>query len=311
MHIAHRQPRSGRRRWLSPRSAVLVAVVLASVLGPTVAAAAIRLASESGATVQVSASATSAAASSPSTARAALLRLADAINDASADTARGYAYHHQRRWILDTTGTPVPAGVRENTPAVVAIDIQRWEAADGSGHGVDVRLGPDYSLAGASPTHRTNDTEFATGTVTRTDYRAGNHRSPITGPLAADPRELARQLAFDPLPDGPQATLRAVDEIYTSFYVDLAVRKAALRVLADMDGLTYQDQVTDRLGRTGAAVSLTGGGVRYTLIFDRDTGLLLASQQQSVGAHEYIDVPHGLVRYYTLFIEQSRRDRWS
>jgi hypothetical protein len=308
MRVLHRDSQPGSRWWLSVRSMVLVMVV-ASVLGPTVAATAIRSTGDSGAAAQVGHPAINEDVALRSTAREALLRLADSITGVSADLARGYAYHHQRRWILDTTGTPAPAGVRENAPAVFAIDLQRWEASDGSGRGIDVRLGPDYTLAGASPTHRTDDTEFARGTVTRTDYRAGNLRSLITGPLAADPQELARQLAFDPSPDGPQATLRSVDEIYTSFYVGLAVRKAALRVLADIGGLTYQNRVTDRLGRTGVAVSFTGGGVRYTLIFDRDTGLLLASQQQSLGAHDYLDVPHGLVRYYTLFIEQSRRDR--
>lgn len=307
MRVLHRGSQGRSQRWLSARSIVLVAVV-AGVLGPAVAAAAIRSTGDSVAAAQEGHLTISEAASPRSTAREALLRLAESITGVPADLARGYAYHHQRRWILDTTGTPVPAGVRENTPAVFAIDIRRWEATDGSGRGIDVQLGPDYTLAGASPLHRTNDAAFAKGQATRTDYRAGNRRSSITGPLASDYRELVRQLAVDPSSDGAPATLRAVDEIYTSFYVDLPVRKAALRVLADLDGLTYQDAVTDRLGRTGVAVSLVGGGVQYTLILDRTTGLLLASQQRSVGAHEYLDVPHGLVRYYTLFMEQSRRD---
>jgi len=55
------------------------------------------------------------------------------------------------------------------------------------------------------------------------------------------------------------------------------------------------------------AVSLTNGGVEYTLIFDPRSGRLLASQQRSVGPHEYLDVLHGLVRNYTLFLDQSRR----
>ena len=84
-------------------------------------------------------------------------------------------------------------------------------------------------------------------------------------------------------------------------------RRAVLRVLADLGGLTSATDVRDRMGRTGIAVSLTTRGVRYTLILDPSTGRLLASAQRSVGAHEYLDVPHGLVRYCTLYIEQTRR----
>lgn len=119
---------------------------------------------------------------------------------------------------------------------------------------------------------------------------------------------MARQLAAaDPMPDGPQATLRAVDELYTSHYVNLPARRAVLRVLADLGGLTHRVGATDRLGRAGLAVSLVGRGVEYTLVFDPTDGRLLASEQRSIGAHEFLPVPHGLVRYYTLFIEQARR----
>ncbi|WP_285687867.1 hypothetical protein [Actinoplanes sp. NBRC 103695] len=238
----------------------------------------------------------------------ALIRLADTIIAAPADSATGYAYHRQRRWILDTTGTPAPTGMRENTPAVFALDIRRWEAADGSGLGIDVENPPDYRLKGANPNYRTTDDEFAHGHVKRTNYSAGNARSPISGPISTEPAALARQLAVaDPMPDGPQATVRAVDELYRSHYVNLPARQAVLRVLADLGGLTYRIGATDRLGRAGVAVSLASRGVQYTLLFDPTDGRLLASEQRSTGAHEYLPVPHGLVRYYTLFIEQARR----
>jgi hypothetical protein len=206
----------------------------------------------------------------------------------------------------DTTGTTNDPGLRPNTPAVFAIDIQRWEANDGSGRGITIEVEPDYTLAAANPEHRSTDADFTNGRTTDTRYPAGSKRSLITGPLASDKVGLARQLAFDPMPDGPPATLRAVDELFTSFYVDLFVRKAALRVLADVDRIGYREGVTDRLGRTGVAVTHTGKGVDYTQVFDPATGLLLASEQRSVGAHEYLDVSPGLVRYYTLFLCATR-----
>jgi hypothetical protein len=143
-------------------------------------------------------------ASAP-TAAAQLRALADAIQAGPAYTQTGrYDYHHVRRWILDTTGTPAP---RPNTPAVFAVEIRRWSADDGSGRIVETQLGPDYQLTGADPDHRSTDAEFAAARPVGTDYPPGNLGSPIRSPLATDPQALARQLApADPLPDGPQST---------------------------------------------------------------------------------------------------------
>ncbi len=296
------QPQPMRRRrwhWL----AALAVVVL---LGPAQAAATIRTPRRGAVAQELPVASPS--PPPPASVRERLRRLAATITAVPADSATGDAYHHQRRWILDTTGTPAPS--RPNTPAVVAVDIRRWEAGDGSGLGIEIEVGPDFTLAGASPGHRSTDAEFANGRTTRHTYPPGHRRSPITGPLASDPAELARQLAtFGPRPDSPPSTLRGVDELYTSHYVPLPVRRAVLELLADIGGLSYRDGAIDRLGRTGVAVSLTNHGIDYTLILDPTTGHLLVSEQRSTGAHEYLDVPHGLVRYYTLFVEQGRRPR--
>jgi hypothetical protein len=306
-------PAASAKRWSRGGRLSLAVLMVVVLLGPAAATAAFR--TPSGEVVAADGALATLGTGDPSqpSARERLLRLADTITAAPADAARGYAYHHQRRWILDTTGKsdskgPTrPPGWRENTAAVFAIDIRRWEANDGAGRGITIDIGPDYALAGADPEHRSSDAEFAGGRTTDTRYPAGHQRSIITGPPAADKEQLARQLAFDPMPDGPQAILRAVDELFTSFYIDLSVRKTALRVLADVNPIGYRDAVTDRLGRTGVAVTHTSNGVEYTLVFDPTTGLLLASEQRSVGAHEYLDVKPGLVRYYTLFLEQTRR----
>ena len=179
-----------------------------------------------------------------------LARMAGSITAAPQEVSAGFAFHHLRRWILDTTGTPAPPGICENTPAAFAIDIRRWEAADGSGRGIEVENPPDYTLTAANPGHRSTDAEFTTGTTKRTDYPAGNQRSLITAPLATEPAALAAQLAaVDPMPDGPQATIRAVDELYASFHVDLPVRRAALQVLANLDGLSFRGDGSPRSHR--------------------------------------------------------------
>ena len=109
--------------------------------------------------------------------------------------------------------------MREHTPAVFAADVQRWEAADGSGRQVSVENPPDYGLTAAAPLYRTSDAEFAAGRTTISRYPAGHQRSPIIAPLATQPARLATQLnAVDPTPGGAEATIRAVDELYTSHY---------------------------------------------------------------------------------------------
>jgi len=60
---------------------------------------------------------------SPVTVRVRLFALAASITAVPDDTSAGYAYHHQRVWKLDTTGSPAPPGMREHTPAVFAADV--------------------------------------------------------------------------------------------------------------------------------------------------------------------------------------------
>ncbi len=258
---------------------------------------------------QTSAAQAATPATSATTTADQLRALAEAIHTSPADVQIGrYSYHHIRRWILDTTGTPVPPPMRENTPAVFAVEIRRWAAEDGSGCTIETELDPDYRLTGADPDHRSTSAEFARVRAVRTDHPAGELGSPIRLPLATDPATLALQLAaVDPMPDGPQSMLRAVDMLYTGHHVPLPVRAAALQVLGDMDGLSYQQTAADRLGRTGFAVSLNSRNIRYTLVFDPATGYLLASEQRLIGPHDFLHVPTGLVTYYTLFLDQGRR----
>jgi hypothetical protein len=298
------QRRSRHSRWIPAAGAGAALLVLAATTVPTL------LLNHPGtpatpASHQKPAAPGTSPAPSASTTADQLRALADALHTGPADTQSGpYTYHHIRRWILDTTGTPAP---RPNTAAVFAVEIHRWEAADGSGLGTETQLDPDYHLTAADPNHRSTNTEFAGAHPVRTTYPAGNLSSPIRGPLATDPAALARQLAVDPLPPGPQWPLLAIDEVYTAHYLSAPVRAAALRVLADVPGLGYHPSATDRLGRPGIAVSLDNRNIRYSLIFDAATGQLLASEQRLIAPHEHLSVPAGLVTYYTLFVDQGRR----
>jgi hypothetical protein len=234
-----------------------------------------------------------------------LRTLAGQIVAVRSDAQSGpYTYHHYRRWILSSTGFPAP---RPDTTVVVAIDVHRWDAGDHSAIQRMVQLPPNYTLTAANPDYRSTDAEFAHTTPALQRYRPQETGSPIIAPLARDPAALARQLAYDPRPQGPQATLFAVEELYRAFEVPRAVRAAVLRVLAATHGLTYTRQATDRLGRRGIAVSHTAGNTRYTLIFDPAGAELLAAEQRLTGPDTHLDVPPGMVTYYTLLLEHGRR----
>lgn len=104
----------------------------------------------------------------------------------------------------------------------------------------------------------------------------------------------------------------------------LATRRAMLGVLAGIDtgidtgtgvdagsgALVFHDSVTDRLSRSGFAVSDAAGGVEYMLVSDPVSGRILAPHQRSLGGDQHLDhltVQHGVVRYYALFVDQDRR----
>lgn len=114
---------------------------------------------------------------------------------------------------------------------------------------------------------------------------------------STNPERLARQLdsdnggpaVTDPCPPTcgrtvePQVFLDAVIGLYREAYLDRDVRAAVLRAVAELPGLTYLGQVDDRAGRHGIGVFLDHEGVRTTVVFDRDTGVLLASERAVLG----------------------------
>jgi hypothetical protein len=188
-------------------------------------------------------------------ARATLAALATRIGSGATGTPGQYAYLHTRTW----TGSPESSGVMR--------DEWLWWAANRSG-----RL-----VSALSP--------VAAGTARHTvDYRPGQVPVVIDAP-SADPPILASQLAdFADFASGPQAPLRAVVDMYRFHLLDPAHRAAALRVLADTDGLVYRGEVTDAAGRTGIAVSADSdqGATRDVAVFDQSTGALLSYERVAV-----------------------------
>jgi hypothetical protein len=86
-----------------------------------------------------------------------------------------------------------------------------------------------------------------------------------------------------PKENGPYETIVAVTDLARERLLTPAARAAALRIVAQLPGLTYDGTGTDRAGRAGAAFSMTtdrsGLPTRHTLILDPATGSLLGYEQ--------------------------------
>ncbi len=101
--------------------------------------------------------------------------------------------------------------------------------------------------------------------------------------LSGDDAVLARQLGIDGTSaDGPAQQFAAVEAAYQAMPVRAAVRAALLRYLQTVRGIQLTGTVLDRAGRNGIALSVdssrSGYAMTHTLIFDRQDGRLLDSE---------------------------------
>jgi hypothetical protein len=137
---------------------------------------------------------------------------------------------------------------------------QQWIAPDGSGRLEETR--------GDSTTLNDN-------------FAAGGLAGPQEWPT--DPAALRAELAKSHPNYGTFEWFTAVGDVWNVQVVSPRLQAGLLRMLADERQLTNAGTVTDRIGRTGVAVSTessnSGLNTRYTLIFDPKTGMLLDFEQ--------------------------------
>jgi hypothetical protein len=194
-------------------------------------------------------------------ARAPLTVLQGKVGD-GADLRRTgrYTYVHTRTWASDTTGLST----------AVNRDEKLWWTPDRAGRQLIV------------------DLTAAPAREEVTDYKQGQLAVPVPDP-SAEPAILASQLAeHQPFDAGPHAALRAVVDLYRYHALDVPHRAAALRVLADTDGLPYLGETVDRAGRPGVAVAADSdaGAVREVAVFDPVTGAMLSYERLDRSADE-------------------------
>ncbi|SCF48768.1 hypothetical protein GA0070216_12847 [Micromonospora matsumotoense] len=96
----------------------------------------------------------------------------------------------------------------------------------------------------------------------------------------------------------PLVFFDTIRSLYRETYLDRAARAALLRLVAVQPGVSFLGEATDRAGRKAIGVTVADGGTRFSLLFERNTGVLLAS--------EY-GVPGFVLNDYSLYLTVDRR----
>lgn len=240
-------------------------------------------------------------------AREALLKLASVVEaEAAGDELRSGRFNFVRvgQWSLDLSSS-----AKEGTTVAVAPQvISTWRAADGSGKVATTTL--RSSDVGAEPDAPGLVAAAARGDTQVRTYDAGQLAAVVPDPIPHDVDALSKALyAHQPRENGAESAVRAIADLYRAAAVDRDVRIAALRFLAQSDGVLLRGEVTDRLGRHGLAVSVDSNrdGTRDLLVFDQQTGGLLAYESVLLKKPEKLPVQVPAVFAYVLYLEQDRR----
>lgn len=279
-------PARGRSRWrpvpmLAGGSVVLVmvAVVLVSVLraGPVVASTPPLLEA-----TRISASSTEV-----------LTQMAATRTQSPDDTGTGTGVIRAQTWALNTTiGDDGSISTSQVEP--------QWNetvfAPDGT---VTVRLTAADPFPGQDATGLAEP-----GTLLAEEtFPPGTYDTGLPGPPPTDPAHLEDYLleltGEEQLTTGQ--TFVEVAGLLSSLRLTAAQETALITYLATRDGITVTGEVTDRLGRSGVALTATDrlpGEVEDVLIVSPQTGKIIAAETRYIGT-DRTDIPSPAVIDYT------------
>lgn len=124
--------------------------------------------------------------------------------------------------------------------------------------------------------------------------------------LPTDPDSLRAQLLSTTPPEESAATLfTAINDVHSERVVEPPTRAAALRLLAEDEGVVSLGEMTDRAGREAMAFATdsTASGLerRHVLFVDPDDGAVLAYEEILTGDTGRLGISSPSVVAYTLF----------
>jgi len=300
MTITSEQPVTTRRAWIGP-------VVVAAVVALAASAAGVALV-PGGAALPPSPSGSitptrTASPTPPTDAAGPLIAMADLLVAAPGDATHGH-YYYTRMEEWSRADDQIIGFSREDwrTDGGGLIRWQKRVPGQPASTFDMARIGVPGTFDAVHPKRDTG----AEGEMQSFIERHG-------GPPSGNPTELARAIDSDnggqpltvPCPPACDITIPplvffdAITGLYRETYMDRAARAALLRLVAVQPGVMFLGEVIDRCGRKAIGVAVIEGGVRFSLLFDRKTGVLLASERA---------VPGYVLDDYTLFLTLDRRD---
>ncbi|GIJ48415.1 hypothetical protein Val02_53010 [Virgisporangium aliadipatigenens] len=193
-----------------------------------------------------------------------LRELAGQLADAPYDGTSGpFTYIHTLGWnaVFDDR----PGGTSQRIPPT---EKELWYRPDDGSGRLRVTVHPDvYPNEESARYWREHPMPSPTGTPPPVydDLPAG--RAGPTRTMPTDPAALRVFVGRDPV--------RGLRNLYGYYAVARDARAGMLRILADVPGIAWRGETTDRAGRGGIAVSVETDTAREVLVFDPRTGVLL------------------------------------
>ena len=216
-----------------------------------------------------------------------LRALAARLTDAPYDAQTGpFRYHQIKDW-----GDPLMASP-EGFAMSFVVDQETWEFTDNSIWSRLTQLAPQF------PDQASRDYWVHHGGPWSAKPPVDTSFPPIGE--AALPTDRAGLVTFMNVRYGVGAALKQVDTIYRRYVPTKATRAMVLDILADLPGLGWRGEVTDRNGRAGLAVTYddVAHDEQWLLVFDPRTGALLAK--------ELVLLKSDRVNVYSLFLATGR-----
>jgi hypothetical protein len=196
----------------------------------------------------------------------------------------GYGYTRSIGTIVRTE-----EGLPQATSWTYTVRVVRevWLATDGSGRVVERYSDPAFASGADEAAWRAAGAVPLDLAPFRSRFDPGELVTQPFGQLPTDPvvlKEAIEQRAVQFHGGGLRGDLGLIAELLGESPASSALRSALLEVAAGLDGLEWNGDVVDELGRSGVSVTSRADGFVLTLVFDPSNSALLSYSTGRIGA---------------------------